>query len=223
MLALWTKRLGQFTIILAAVSVLGLGVSICALRETQKAYDPIKISADAAKKSVDISIQSQRAFVYPKDPRGPFVFITINGKENWVFIPTWQSIGSTHPNNLFVETHCLFDINADQMIDPNTYFEKHTITRKMSRAIGPNQETQSATCMFHTDQMHQVYIGKAVFYVLMRARYDDVFGNAHITEHCDRFTVLTGDPFTTKEKIFPAGEPCSTHNCIDKQCEQQQR
>jgi hypothetical protein len=51
---------------------------------------------------------------------------------------------------------------------------------------------------------------------MVRAKYNDVFGNSHMVEYCIKNSIVSRDG---KRPILQGGPPCAKHNCADQQCE----
>jgi hypothetical protein len=202
MMARWTRRLGLFTLIVAIIA----GITAYILYETDQTVRIV-----------------QRAFLSVKGTWWRPSPLSNNPTE-WRGLPEWENSGATPIKSGVFTLACAFVPGKDSIIDP--YALKRLSAIAMSRIsliIGAKQTKFGGQCDIPVEVLSNAQQGKQTVYVISEAKYLDIFGERHITRHCEYVYRINGDVRTGDRNIEVSGIPCVRHNCTDQECDQEDK
>jgi hypothetical protein len=195
--------------------------------EMAKAYEPLKVSSDAAKTSAqaakDALEKAQRPFLY----ESMINFRAFKqGDAIWFGAAVqWENSGNTPTTKAEFELTCPSipgpGISGKfNIVDPYA-LKKHIATRqgtiRSTFILGPNQKKYGGQCEFPVDDMVAAQSGKRTQYFIGQVKYTDIFGNDHTTRYCEYIYGIEGDVAGGGNTVLVNG-PCLRHNCADEQC-----
>jgi hypothetical protein len=210
MMARWTRRLGILTIVLAFIA----GITACILYVTDQTL----------KDTLKAGITEQRAFIFRKEyaliPRTEGDKIT-----GWRVMPVLENSGSVPTTSFYIYTDTFempfeFDKGDIRCDVPFAQVYK-TIENGIPRLLGPHQISRDEA-EIRTYSVEEIQRPpKLRFFVYGIMKYTDEFSpKPRQTRFCNAF-IFDGDP--TRYGLSYGQAPTRTGNCIDDECEKQDR
>ena len=207
-MVVWTRRVGIFTAVLAATSIITGLIFFYQWRAMREANDETR----------DAMIALQRAFAFVETTKWqPFMGPTGNDVVAWNVYPYWKNTGSTPSRNLIVEVYC--PVSDTPVDDPSTLRASSKVASG-SRLLGPQQTTIGGGCQKSTQELSLVIEGHKKMYLVADASYRDIFDGtaAHVTKYCVEIVNITGDLHKGGNDFTVITAPCIVGNCADDEC-----
>jgi hypothetical protein len=160
----------------------------------------------------------QRAFVFPAE----YVFSAERAQRKISINVVWKNGGDTPTRNLHVsitqgrrETSLPSDF--DFPADDQKIYGEHPLPILV---LGPHATVSGIRrAEIPFSLVSEINSGVKSVYLWGYARYNDVFGAAHLTRYCVQITSIGIDLAGSMSDINGAYIPCDRGNCADEECE----
>jgi hypothetical protein len=210
LMASWTRRVGIFTAVLAATSIVTGVIFFYQWRAMHEANEDTR----------NALIAIQRAFVFVETTKWqPFKEPAGNDVVAWNVYPHWENSGNTPTRDLEVQVYCPV---SDTPVDDPTMLKSSSAIRTGSRLLGPKQTVVGGGCHIGTSDLALIMQRRKQMYLVAEAHYRDIFDSTkpHVTKYCVQFVSITGDLQKGGDDFTVISAPCSAvPDCADDECE----